>query len=118
MREVKAIIRPQRLDHVMEALHEIPGLPGVTVSKVHAYAGSRPHDRELPPENLETDFTKLEIIVPASLVDRVVGAIGEAGHKGRAGDGIVFVVPVEQFVRIRDVGNAQVSGSAGTGSQS
>ena len=35
MREVKAIIRPQRLDYVMQALHSIPGLPGVTVSKVH-----------------------------------------------------------------------------------
>jgi len=77
IREVKAVIRPQRLDHVMEALHEIPDLPGVTVSKVHAYSGSRSRDPELPPESVETDFTKLEI-----------------------------VPPVEEFMRIRDVGGA------------
>ena len=103
MREVKAIIRPQRLEHVMEALNRIPGLPGVTVSKVHAYAGSRGQDRQLGSWQPETDFTKLELIVPADLVDRVVDSIGQAGHTGRAGDGIVFVVPVEHFVRIRDI---------------
>ena len=101
MREVKAIVRPQRLEQVMDALHDIPGLPGVTVSKVHAYAGS-PEDRQQRSESPETDFTKLKIIVPAPLVDRVVTAIGQAGHTGRPGDGIVFVVPVENFVRIRD----------------
>ena len=106
MREVKAIIRPQRLEHVMDALHVIPGLPGVTVSKVHAYSGSA-EGRHLRMENRETDFTKLEIIVPDALVDQVVAAIGQAGHPGRAGDGIVFVVPVENFVRIRDVGGSE-----------
>ncbi len=106
MSEVKAIIRPQRLEHVMDALHDIPGLPGVTVSKVRAYAGS-PEDRQPRGESPETDFTKLEIIVPATLVDRVVAAIGQAGHTGRPGDGIVFVVPVENFVRIRDVGDSE-----------
>ena len=99
MREVKAIIRPQRLEQVMEALHNIPGLPGVTVSSVHAYAGFRQRGDLLPPE---TDLTKLEVIVPADLVEKVVSAIGRAGHTGRAGDGIVFVVPLEQFVRVRD----------------
>lgn len=112
MREVKAIIRPQRLEQVMAALHEIPGLPGVTVSKVHAYAGFVPQGREQSTASAERDFTKLEIIVPADLVEPVVGAIGAAGHTGHAGDGIVLVVPVEQFVRIRDVGQAGSSSSA------
>ena len=62
MREVKAIIRPQRLEHVMAALHDIPGLPGVTVSRVHAYAGSAGREAAA---GTETDFTKLEIVVPA-----------------------------------------------------
>ena len=111
MREVKAIIRPQRLEHVMAALHEIPGLPGVTVSKVHAYAGSVARGREQADWSAERDFTKLEIIVPVDLVERVVGAIGLAGHTGHPGDGIVFVVSVEQFVRIRD---ARKDGSSST----
>ena len=103
MREVKAILRPQRLEHVMDSLYRIPGLPGVTVSKVHAYAGSDGQDRPQGSWQPETDFTKIEIVVPVELVDRVVHAIGQAGHTGRAGDGIVFVVPVEHFVRIRDI---------------
>ena len=106
MREVKAIIRPQRLEHVMEALHDIAGLPGVTVSKVRAYAGTS-EGRQLASESPGTDFTKLEIIVPETLVDQVVAAIGQAGHTGRAGDGIVFVVPVENFLRIRAVGGSE-----------
>lgn len=104
MHEVKAIFRPQRLDEVIAALREIPGLPGVTVSRVHAYAGSPKSDDPLPSEHVETDFTKLETVVSDALVERVVAAIGQAGRTGRAGDGIVFVVPVGEFVRIREVG--------------
>lgn len=106
MREVKAIFRPQRLDQVIAALREIPGLPGVTVSRVHAYAGSPKHDDPFPSENVETDFTKLETVVPDALVERIVAAIGQAGHTGHGGDGIVFVMPVENFVRIRDAGGS------------
>jgi nitrogen regulatory protein P-II 1 len=103
MHEVKAIIRPQRLAHVIDALHDIPGLPGVTVSRVHAYAGSRPPDGEQPSENAETDFTKLEVVVSEAVLERVVAAIAHAGHTGHAGDGIVYVVAAEQFVRVRDI---------------
>ena len=103
MRAVKAIIRPPRVESVMEALLEIPELPGVTVSRVHAYAGSRQDVPEVPPDRREADFTKLEIVVPAGLVDRVVSAITRAAHTGQSGDGIVFVVPVDQFTRIRDI---------------
>jgi len=104
MREVKAIIRPQRLDQVMEALRQIPGLPGVTVSTVHAYGGTRPPDNPRASDGMQADFAKLEIIVPDSLVDATVSAIGRAAHTGRAGDGLVMVIPVERFVRIRDLG--------------
>lgn len=114
MREVKAIIRPQRLDLIMAALREIPGLPGVTVSNVHAYAGSGADDRIGASESAETDLTKLEIVVPVEIVERVVTAIGRAAHTGRAGDGVVFVIPVDQFVRVRDVeGGNSLSASAG-----
>jgi nitrogen regulatory protein P-II 1 len=103
MHEVKAIIRPQRLDKVMQALREIPGLPGVTVSTVHAYGGSRPPDTVRASDSVQSDFAKLEIVVPDSLVDATVGAIGRAAHTGRAGDGLVMVIPVDRFVRIRDL---------------
>ena len=103
MREVKAIIRPQRVESVMEALLGIPELPGITVSNVHAYAGSRQGVPEVPPDSRQADFTKLEIVVSVELVDRVVAAISQAAHTGQSGDGIVFVVPVDRFTRIRDV---------------
>ena len=107
MREVKALFRPQRLDQVLAALRQIPGLPGVTVSKVHAYASSPRRDEpSAPTDDIESDFMKLETVVPATLAERVIAAIGQAGYTGRAGDGIVFVVPVEGFVRIRDIGSA------------
>ena len=101
MREVKALFRPQRLDQVIEALRGIPSLPGVTVSRVRGYAGARPAAQSV--ENVEADFMKLETVVPPELVERVITAIGQAGHTGRPGDGIVFVVPADNFVRIRDV---------------
>ena len=93
MREVKAIIRPQRLEQVMEALHAIPGLPGVTVSRVHAYAGFQRQDIQAASDSREADLAKLETVVPDDLVEAVVAAIGHASHTGRAGDGIVYVVP-------------------------
>ena len=112
MREVKALFRPQRLEQVLAALREIAGLPGVTVSKVHGYSGSHQPSDPLPPvEKVQTDFMKLETIVPDALVERVVAAIGRAGHTGRGGDGIVFAVPVEQFVRIRDMGKVDTARS-------
>lgn len=113
MREVKAIIRPHRLAHVIDALHDILGLPGVTVSRVHAYASSRPPVGEQPSQNAETDFTKLEIVVPETVVERVVAAIAHAGHTGHAGDGIVYVVAVEQFVRVRDINTTDTDTTSG-----
>lgn len=103
MREVKAIIRPQRLDQVIDALRAIPGLPGVTVSTVHAYGASKPPGSPGPDDGVEADFAKLEVIVSEDLVGAIVAAIHRAGHTGRSGDGIVAVIPVEQFVRIRDL---------------
>lgn len=84
MREVKALFRPQRLDQVLAALRDIPGLPGVTVSKVHAYASSHQRgDPVTPASTAETDFMKLETVVPAVLVERVVAALGQAAHTGQ-----------------------------------
>ncbi|MEQ1871794.1 MAG: P-II family nitrogen regulator, partial [Vicinamibacterales bacterium] len=93
MCEVKAIIRPHRLDQVVEALQALSGLPGITVSQVHAYSGARPGQAG-EAASVESDFMKLETVVPSELADVVVAAIARAAHTGRDGDGIVFVVPV------------------------
>ena len=101
MFEVKAIIRPQRLEDVRLALHEIENMPGVTVSKVHAFARSRPRDGAPSIDALETDLVKLETVVPEALADRVVEAIQRAATTGRPGDGMVFKIPVADAVRVR-----------------
>ena len=100
MKEIKAIIRPDRLSVVLHALHAMPGLPGVTISTV------RGSGRRHPPEGTEhvfddVEMTKLEIVVPAAMAADVVGAIERAAHTGRVGDGKIFVIPVEHAVKVR-----------------
>lgn len=102
MHEIKAIIRASRLSRVMDALHDIPALPGVTVSRVHAY-GRRRSDAGVPVSaDVEADFMKIEIVVPLSLSDRVVDSIRESAHTGGAGDGMIFITEVQGAVRIRN----------------
>jgi nitrogen regulatory protein P-II 1 len=100
MREVKAIIRRERIHQVIQALHEIAGLPGVTVTEVQTFARIPPEDAQ----RLETHdlrLCKLEAVVPVALVERVTEAIRASARTGRAGDGMIFVIPVENAIRIR-----------------
>ena len=101
MYEIKAIIRPSRLDAVMDALHAIPAVPGVTMSRVHAYARLQPHAPDRSARGVQADFVKLETVVPTSLIDRVTEAIRGAAHTGGAGDGMIFVSDVKSAIRIR-----------------
>ena len=100
MQEVKAIIRPERLDAVLHALHEMPNLPGVTVSEVRGI-GRRMDAREGEVQYGETPMAKIEIVVPEPLLDRVLHAIEAAARTGRAGDGKLFVYAVAQARRLR-----------------
>ncbi len=100
IREIKAIIKPERLSDVLRALHTMPNLPGVTVSTVRGFG------RRYPPEGTEQTFdeiemTKLEIVVPAAIAQDVIRAIEQAAHTGRVGDGKIFLIPVEYAVKIR-----------------
>ena len=99
MREIKAIIRPQRLAAVLRALHEIRDLPGVTVSTVRGIG-------RVPQAGADADFdevemTKLEVVVPAATAEQVVAVIERAAHTGRVGDGKIFTLPVEHALKIR-----------------
>ena len=99
IREIKAIIRPERLPEVLHALHTMPDLPGVTVSAVRGFGRRYP----LGPEAAfdEVAMTKLEIVVPAALAPDVVRLIERSAHTGGVGDGKIFVSPVEVAIRIR-----------------
>ena len=107
MYEVKSIIRPELLAAVVHALHEIPDVPGLTVSVVRGF-GKRTSAAAAAPEYGETEMAKLETVVPEDLLQRVVDTVQEVAGTGRAGDGKVFVIRVEDAIRIR-------SGARGSG---
>lgn len=101
MYEIKAVIRPDLLDDVVQALHRIPDMPGVTVSVVRGYGKRSPPVRAGVAEFGETEMTKLETVVPESLRDRVVSTVQQAARTGRPGDGKIFVSRVDDAVTIR-----------------
>jgi len=94
MKEIKAIIKPFQLEKVVDALRPIPRLPAVTISPAHGLSAERGTFEQVVK-------TKLEIIVSDGLVEPVVRAILGAAHTGNSGDGKIFVLPVEEVVKIR-----------------
>ncbi|MFQ5472961.1 MAG: P-II family nitrogen regulator [Dehalococcoidia bacterium] len=104
MREIKALIRPNRFDAVLDALHEHPELPGVTLSEVRGFG--RTVGRSEKPEEVSVQFgtaemVKLECVVNDDDVDTVIDLIQQAAHTGIVGDGKIFVYDVERAVKIR-----------------
>ncbi len=101
MHEIKAIIRTGRLESVLDALHQIADVPGITVSTVTGFGKRQP-----PPATEIADFahvpmTKLELVVPDAMLSQVLASIRRAAFTGRPGDGKVFVLSVEQALKIR-----------------
>jgi nitrogen regulatory protein P-II 1 len=103
MKKVEAIIKPFKLDEVKEALSSI-GVQGLTVSEVKGFGRQKGHTELYRGAEYVVDFlpkVKLEIIVKEELVGQVVEAISKAAKTGRIGDGKIFVLPVDEVVRIR-----------------
>jgi nitrogen regulatory protein P-II 1 len=103
VKKVEAIIKPFKLDEVKESLSEI-GVQGITVSEVKGFGRQKGHTELYRGAEYVVDFlpkVKLEIIVPDAMVPQVVETIQNAARTGRIGDGKIFVVPVEDVVRIR-----------------
>ena len=103
MKKIEAIIKPFKLDEVKEALSRI-GVDGLTVSEVKGFGRQKGHTELYRGAEYVVDFLpkiKLEIVVTADLVDKVVDAIVDAANTGKIGDGKIFVLPLEEAVRIR-----------------
>lgn len=100
MREIKAIVRHERVPEIFRALHEIAELPGATLSIVQGI-GKRIGLAADPGGYGETVMAKLELVVPTELVGRVTAAIERSAHTGRPGDGKIFVIPVENAINVR-----------------
>lgn len=104
MKEIKAIIRPFKLLEVTEELQKIEGLPGVTVSEIRGFGKGRAKDSKdkIVYEMVELiPRMKLEVVVNDEMVDAVVNVIQKFAHTGNTGDGKIFVVNVEETVKIR-----------------
>lgn len=103
MKLIKAIIKPFKLDDVREALSEI-GVQGITVSEVKGFGRQKGHTELYRGAEYVVDFlpkVKVETAVPDDKVEEVIDAIRGAANTGKIGDGKIFVMPLEQAVRIR-----------------
>lgn len=103
MKLIQAIIKPFKLDDVREALTEI-GVTGMTAIEVKGFGRQKGHTELYRGAEYVVDFlpkVKLEIVVKEEDVERAIEAIQKAAHTGKIGDGKIFVLPVEQVIRIR-----------------
>jgi len=104
MKEIKAILQPHALDRVMDALHQLPHFPGVTVSDCQGQGRGRGANQRFLPDE-ETIFfkkkCKLEIFCADSVCDAIVATIRKAAHTGNPGDGLIMVADLPRVVRIR-----------------
>lgn len=103
MKKIEAIIKPFKLDDVKAALNDL-GITGMTISDVKGYGRQKGHSEVYRGAEYVIDFipkTKLEIIVDADHVNKVVDKIVEVAHTGKIGDGKIFILPVDEVVRVR-----------------
>lgn len=103
MKKIEAVIKPFKLDDVREALSEL-GASGLTVTEVKGFGRQKGHTELYRGAEYVVDFLpkiKIEVVIPANLLDAAVDAIVKAAHTGKIGDGKIFISSIEQVVRIR-----------------
>src|SRR5210317_1536704 len=103
MKKIEAIIKPFKLDDVKEALNAI-GIKGMTISEVKGYGRQKGHKEIYRGAEYIVDFipkVKMEIIVDATQVDEVIKTIIQAAKTGKIGDGKIFILPVDEVIRVR-----------------
>ena len=103
MKKIEAIIKPFKLDDVKEALQEI-GLTGITVTEARGFGRQKGHTELYRGAEYVVDFlpkVKIEVVVMDDMVEKTIEAILSAAQTGRIGDGKIFVLPVEDVIRIR-----------------
>jgi nitrogen regulatory protein P-II 2 len=103
MKLITAIIKPFKLEDVRKAIGEV-GVQGATVTEARGFGRQRGHTEIYRGAEYNVEFvpkTKVEIAVPDSLAEQVIEAISKAARDGKVGDGKIFVLDLEQVVRIR-----------------
>jgi nitrogen regulatory protein P-II 2 len=103
MKMINAIIKPFKLDDVREALSEI-GVQGITVTEVKGFGRQKGHTELYRGAEYVVDFLpklKIEVVVKDSAVEQTIETITAAANTGKIGDGKIFVINIEQAIRIR-----------------
>ena len=103
MKLISAIIKPFKLDDVREALSEI-GVQGITVTEVKGFGRQKGHTELYRGAGYVVDFlpkVRIDAAISDEMLDQVVDTISQAAQTGKIGDGKIFVMPLEQVVRIR-----------------
>ena len=103
MKLLKCIVRPNALEDVKEALSSL-GLVGMTVSEVKGFGRQKGHKELYRGAEYNIDFTpklEIDVVVNEALAEKAVAAVREAAQTGSIGDGKIFMLPVEEVVRIR-----------------
>ena len=103
MKKIEAIIKPFKLEDVKGALSDM-GIRGMTINEVKGFGRQRGHREVYRGAEYQVDFVskiKIEVVMEAALVPEAVKIIQETARTGQIGDGKIFVIPVEEVIRIR-----------------
>ncbi len=112
MKKVEAIIKPFKLDEVKDALNGI-GINGMTVTEVKGFGRQKGHIEVYRGTEYEVNFlpkVKIEVVIPDSIIDKVISTILDKAKTGNIGDGKIFIYSLEDVIRIRtgDKGEAAI----------
>jgi nitrogen regulatory protein P-II 1 len=103
LKKIEAIIKPFKLEEVKEALDAV-GIRGITVSEVKGFGRQKGHTELYRGAEYVVDFLpkiKLELVLPDNLIEKAVEAIVGSAKTGRIGDGKIFILPMDEAIRIR-----------------
>jgi nitrogen regulatory protein P-II 1 len=103
MKKIEAIIKPFKLDEVKNALHEV-GITGMTITEVKGFGRQKGHTEVYRGAEYVIDFLpkiKIEVVLDDAIAERAVQAIQDSARTDKIGDGKIFMLPVEQAIRIR-----------------
>jgi nitrogen regulatory protein PII len=103
MKKIEAIIRPHLLESVKDALQTL-GVQGMTVSEIKGFGRQKGHTEVYRGSEYKVEFVpkiKIEVIVDEEIIDRAIEAVIKGARTGKFGDGKIFVLPVEEAIRIR-----------------
>lgn len=103
MKEIKAIVQPNRVTKIRDAFRDLPGFPGMNIGKVQGCSQHSGVERHATIREELTDFSdkvRIEIVAPDEIVSDIVRIIRANAYSGQAGDGVLWVTAVEEFHRL------------------